>query len=103
MFFVEDFNFFRIDFHRSRKARDTLIGQKYNRSIVTDRYSAYSDLKAPHQYCLAHLKRNFKKFAEGKGQPKQIAQHLIYELNQVFHIWRLYQGNNLRRNQLKSR
>lgn len=97
------FSFFRIDYSRSREARDRLLGNNFKGSIITDRYSAYTDLRGCHQFCLAHLKRNFIKFAEGNGRSAEIATAIIEELNQVFHVWNLFKDNILCRNKLRQR
>jgi hypothetical protein len=46
-----------------------------NASAVTDRYAVYSIFKN-HQYCLAHLIRDFHGYAEREGPDKQIGKAL---------------------------
>ncbi|MCB9092747.1 MAG: IS66 family transposase [Halobacteriovoraceae bacterium] len=49
---------------------------------VTDRYQVYAYEK--HQYCLAHIKRDFKKFAERKSEDRILAERALFELQEVF-------------------
>ena len=55
---------------------------------VTDRYQVYSYKK--HQYCLAHIQRDFKKFAEKKSGDQELANRALFELNEIFHACRLH-------------
>lgn len=54
---------------------------------VTDRYAVYAYAK--HQYCLAHIKRDLKKFSEREGPDKEIGERALFELNEVFLSCRL--------------
>ena len=54
---------------------------------ITDRYPAYSYKQ--HQYCLAHLKRDFKKFAARDGPDGDLGQKLLFELKEVFNACKL--------------
>ena len=65
--------FYRIDPRRSRAAFERLIGKARSFPYVTDRYSAYKALDGPHQYCLAHLARNFLHFVDDKDRDATIA------------------------------
>lgn len=58
---------FQIDPSRSKKAVVKLLGKESCYNLVTDRWRAYSTL-GYHQYCWAHLKRDFKKIEERPGQ-----------------------------------
>ena len=49
---------------------------------VTDRYQVYAYSK--HQYCLAHIKRDFKKFAQRDGPDKEIGERALFELREIF-------------------
>lgn len=57
---------FQIDPSRGKKAAAKLIGKDCFANLVTDRWRAYSTLGL-HQYCWAHLKRDFKKVEERPG------------------------------------
>lgn len=49
---------------------------------VTDRYQVYAYKR--HQYCLAHIKRDFKKFAQRDGPDKELGERALYELKEIF-------------------
>jgi transposase len=78
--------FYRIDRERSSAAFQRLIRQCPKKfTAVTDRYAVYN-LIGVHQYCLAHLIRDFKKYAERDGPDKEIGEALVQELKTVCHI-----------------
>lgn len=99
----KDFTFYRLDASRSTAARDNLLGRKFTKPIITDRYVVYRSLEVPHQYCLAHLLRDFQAFAEYKGMVGVIGRALRNELKAVFCNWKAYQNDELDKHQLKGR
>ena len=58
---------FQIDPGRGKKAAIRLLGKESLHNLVTDRWRAYSTL-GYHQFCWAHLKRDFKKIEERPGR-----------------------------------
>ena len=71
---------YRIDRNRSAAAFQRLIsGKTWDAPAVTDRYAVYSSFKT-HQFCLAHLIREFKKYGERDGPDKSIGTALENEL-----------------------
>jgi transposase len=74
---------FSIDANRSKEAFQRFAGSLGQSPIVTDRYSAYNDLEQPHQYCLAHLIRDFRKYAERDGPDGEIGSALEKELQKM--------------------
>lgn len=58
-------------------------------AAVTDRYAVYSSFKV-HQYCLAHLIREFRGYAEREGPDKEIGSALENELKTACHIHKEY-------------
>ena len=54
---------------------------------VTDRYPVYAYSK--HQYCLAHIRRDFKKFAERDGPDGTLGRRALFELTEIFTACRL--------------
>jgi transposase len=71
---------YRIDRHRSKAAFQRLIGQEsWEAPAVTDRYAVYSAFK-DHQFCLAHLIREFKAYGEREGPDKAMGLALEHEL-----------------------
>jgi len=78
---------------------------------VTDRYGVYAYKK--HQYCLAHIQRDFKRFAERESPDKELGKRAMFELQEIFLAQRLHgQGEhcdaemrqrvNYRKNRLKN-
>lgn len=65
---------FKIDPSRSREAFYNFVGSLGASSVVTDRYAVYNNVSKIHQYCLAHLIRDFRKFAERKGWDGEIGE-----------------------------
>jgi transposase len=87
--------FYMIDPSRSSKAFHKLFKTNpENVSAVTDRYAVYSIFKV-HQYCLAHLIREFRSYAERDGPDKQIGAALENELKTVCHIHKEYREGNI--------
>lgn len=78
--------FYRIDPHRSQEAFFKIIGTHTNQPSVTDRYGAYNALNGPHQYCLAHLIRDFHAFAEQAGESGKIGGRIESELRMACRI-----------------
>jgi transposase len=83
--------YYKIDPSRSQEAFFKMIGKNTNAPSVTDRYGAYNALDGPHQYCLAHLIREFHAFAEQQGDTGQIGSKIEEELRKACAIqaaWR---------------
>jgi transposase len=78
-------SYFHINRRRSRKAFDAFVGTfgLSSAPVVTDRYGVYEPLEQPHQYCLAHLIRDFHKYAERKGTDGEIGKSIEQELRQI--------------------
>src|SRR5690606_14013838 len=84
-----------IDRNRSTAAFQRLIGQEtWTGPAVTDRYAVYDNFKN-HQYCLAHLIREFKRYAEREGPDKDIGLALESELRLSCNIHRKYHENKI--------
>lgn len=83
--------FFKLHPRRSRDAFEELIGVKTNLyAAVTDRYPVYSKIGKFHQYCLAHLIRDFRRYAERDGPDKEIGEALTHEFAKVCGIHKSY-------------
>ena len=81
---------YRIDRNRSAAAFKRLIGQEtWTAPAVTDRYAVYNSFK-DHQFCLAHLIREFKGHGERDGPDKAIGQAIENELRLSCKIHREY-------------
>ena len=87
---------YRIDRHRSREAFEAIAG-KLNKlaPVVTDRYSAYNSLENPRQFCIPHLIRNFRKFAQRDGPDGPIGTKIEKELQYLSHTHNLYRQGEI--------
>lgn len=74
---------FKIDVSRSKEAFQRFTNSLRSSPVITDRYNAYTDLRQPHQYCLAHLIRDFRKYAERDGTDKEIGSAIEKELRKM--------------------
>jgi transposase len=80
-------SFYMIDRERSAEAFRKLVRKDpKDFAAVTDRYAVYNVIGKGHQYCLAHLIREFKKYGERDGPDKAIGQALAQELSTACHI-----------------
>lgn len=86
---------YMIDRRRSSEAFLKLFTENPDHvSAVTDRYAVYSIFKI-HQYCLAHLIREFHGYAERDGPDKQIGKALESELKRACHIHKMYREGEI--------
>lgn len=86
---------FYIDQSRSRKAFETFMKTLSGAPVVTDRYPVYNHLKMPHQYCLAHLIRDFRKYFERDGPDGEIGNKIEKELRQVCRTHRHFRSGEV--------
>lgn len=75
-------SFIRILPTRSLASLSVIRPREHKGITVTDRYAAYAYQR--HQYCLAHIKRDFKKFSQRDGPDKEIAEAALFELKEIF-------------------
>jgi len=80
--------FYRLDRHRSLSAFRKLIGQSTDPPSVSDRYGVYHILDGPHQYCLAHLIRDFHFFAARPGVDGEVGGKIEEELRHACRVHR---------------
>ena len=91
---------FKIDAHRSKKAFLNFVGKLTSSPVVTDRYAVYNNVDENHQYCLAHLIRDFRKYGERKNDDGEIGLAIEKELREACKIHRRYRQEEI---SLKSR
>ena len=85
---------YRIDRNRSSAAFKRLIGQEaWEAPAVTDRYAVYNF--KDHQFCLAHLIREFKGYGERDGPDKAIGLAIETELRLSCKIHREYREGKI--------
>lgn len=82
---------YKIQGGRGAECRDALLGATATKRVafVTDRLAIYR-FHGPHQYCLAHLKRDIKRFAERAGLDGEWGQVMLEYLKTIFELWRDY-------------
>jgi len=67
---------------RGLQSLDQIRPRSHPGITVTDRYQVY-DYKRQ-QYCLAHLYRDFKKFAQRDGPDGELGSRALFEMDQIF-------------------
>jgi transposase len=72
---------------RNLESLDAIRPRHHPGITVTDRYQVYAYSR--HQYCLAHIKRDFKKFSERSSPDKEIGDRALFELQEIFRACRL--------------
>lgn len=95
--------YYRIDPGRSQAAFLKLIGTATRAPSVSDRYNAYTILDGPHQYCLAHLIRDFHAFAEKRGEDGRVGALIEGELRGICRTHTSWKQGDLSRQQRGSR
>lgn len=84
---------------RSRNVVTELLGEEFGGIIGSDRYSAYSHLDDHrHQFCWAHLLRDFQAMIEGKGQSTEIGTVVKLSGQELIHHWNHLNDATIRRN-----
>jgi transposase len=83
---------------RSRKVVTELLGETFTGIVGSDRYSAYSDLPDErHQFCWAHLLRDFQALVDRGGGSARIGVRLKSAGQELIHHWnRLREGQIVR-------
>lgn len=92
----EHASFYMIDQHRNTKAFEKLVKRDpSDLPAVTDRYAVYNTIRKLHQYCLAHLIRDFRKYAERDGPDREIGEALERKLREVCRIHGQYRDGDI--------
>jgi transposase len=95
---------YRIDRHRSKAAFMAIAGNlNPSAPVVTDRYGVYRSLKNPHQYCIPHLIRDFRRYSQRDGPDGAVGLPIEKELQKVCHIHRLYREKKIFRGHYRKR
>ena len=93
---LPDLRFFKLHSNRSRQVFELLAGKEVNTlAAVTDRYSVYNTIGKLHQYCLAHIIRDFRRFAERDSPDGEIGEALANEFGHVCGIHRDYREGRI--------
>jgi transposase len=95
--------FLEIAEHCNRERFNALIGTTYSGIVISDRWNGYEHLD-PHrrQACWSHIKRDFRRHADGLGEQKTFGEHGVMLTRRVFAAWRSFQHEHHDRDQLRS-
>ena len=93
---------YKIQEGRSSQCRDLLLSNvKWSKAaFVTDRLALYS-FEGLHQHCLAHLKRDLKRFAERKGLDGEWSGVMLGLLDKIFGFWKDFREKRRSRRSLQ--
>ncbi len=70
-----------------------LLGQEYEGVVISDRLRSYGWLLAQrHQWCWAHLLRDFRAISQRGGAGGIWGQEMLEMVSQLFEQWRLYRA-----------
>ena len=72
---------------RGLDSLDKMRPRSHRGITVTDRYQVYAYDR--HQFCLAHIQRDFKKFAQRDSPDREIGERALFELKEIFIACRL--------------
>jgi transposase len=95
--------FLQIAEHCNREQFTALVGSAYTGIVVSDRWNGYSHLD-PHrrQVCWSHLRRDFRRHADGLGEQKTFGEQGLELTRRVFAAWRAYQHEHHDRRKLQA-
>jgi transposase len=79
-----------------------LLGAEIGGVVCSDRWSAYDRLPAERrQVCWAHLRRDFRRLADGGGAGAHVGRVGLRVARELFERWHLFRGGGLTRPQLQ--
>jgi transposase len=94
--------FLQIAEHCNREQFNALVGTGYPGIVISDRWNGYSHLDpSRRQACWSHIKRDFRRHADGLGEQKTFGEHGSELTHRVFTAWRAYQHDHHDRDRLK--
>lgn len=88
---------------RSASVITSLLGVAYQGVVTTDRYTGYNIFNHARQICWAHLKRDFQRLIDKKGEAADFGERLMVHLRKVFDHWHDYRAGKITRSVLKRR
>lgn len=89
---------FAIQATRGAKGVRYLLGETVTGIVGSDRWSAYNWLDLQQrQLCWSHLKRDFQKLVDRKGESAEIGQALLGQTEQLFTLWHRVRDGTLHR------
>jgi transposase len=98
---IPDAVFLEIATHCNREVFNALVGTDYEGIVISDRWNGYSHLDPTRrQACWSHLKRDFRKHADGLGEQKPFGEKGVELTRRVFAAQRAYQHEHHDRQRL---
>jgi transposase len=95
--------FFLIAEHCNREQFNALVGTSYPGIVISDRWNGYAHLDPTRrQVCWSHVRRDFRRHADGLGDQKTFGEKGFPLTGQVFAAWRSYQHNHHDRQRLQA-
>jgi hypothetical protein len=95
--------FFQIAEHCNREQFNTLIGTNYPGIVISDRWNGYSHLDPTRrQACWSHIKRDFRRHADGLAEQKTFGERGVVLTRRVFAAWRAFEHDHHDRDQLQA-
>jgi transposase len=86
---------FRIASGRHASEAQTILGERYDGIVCSDRYRGYDYLDpARRQLCWAHLLRDFTAHSEGMGEQHELGSAGLLITNSLFKAWRQFQQDS---------
>ena len=84
---------------RGKTVAQELLGEDFLGIVISDRYASYHWVdEARHQYCWAHLKRDFKGMVDSRNVATQaVGKELLMHLKNLFKWWRKVKEGRLTR------
>jgi transposase len=87
----------------NREQFNKLIGSSYPGIVVSDRWNGYAHLDPnQRQVCWSHIKRDFRRHADGLAEQKTFGEHGVELTRRVFGAWRAYQHEHHDRQRLQA-
>jgi transposase len=88
---------YKLDRHRNQAAFEALTKNQdlSNKKCVTDRYATYTNISKMHQFCLAHLIREFRNFAQRAGPDKIIGKSLEKLLSKACYFHKRFRDKKI--------
>ena len=88
---------YMIDRFRNKIAFQKLIKNEdlSSKSCVSDRYAVYNNVSQTHQFCLAHLIRDFRNYSQRDGPDKSIGEYLEKALSKACFIHKKYRDGKI--------
>ena len=88
---------------RGQQQATELLGADFAGTVVSDRYSGYKHLPLEQRaLCWAHLARDFRALAEGRGAAAEIGQAALSLCKQLFTVWHTFRAEGRSRGWLSA-